>query len=108
MRRPPFIFRGEQPSPGEVAESSPRREPCGTGASEHESAPEGRERIAHGVSRVEPAPYEPSPVGAKDIPLILYRPAGAWHRGLPFPTAHAVGYFLPPLRGCARRLVNLG
>jgi hypothetical protein len=67
---------------------------------------EGRQSLAHGVSRgVAKDPVESSPgrgvrALARAAPGVrLLRPAGAWARRRLFPTAGAVGFILTPLRG---------
>src|SRR5262245_10464926 len=63
------------------------------------TAPEGRQKVAHGVSRGEGESPMPSPSGAIEYEGDVFRPYGARLIGCRFHTAHAVGYSLPPLRG---------
>ncbi|SPE30125.1 hypothetical protein SBA2_490004 [Acidobacteriia bacterium SbA2] len=67
------------------------------------TGPEGRQGVAHGVSRGtgEPPPVISAPEGRQWPPREICRPfSGAVNISAAFrPTAHAVGYFLAPLRG---------
>src|ERR1035437_890687 len=60
--------------------------------------PEGRQRVAHGVSRGNEACAEKPPQGAEDGAVAIFRPVPGLRVFPGFPTAHAVGYSLALFR----------
>ena len=69
-------------------------------------AVERRQVVAHGANRGNKRKRVPAPAGRKTLGewmVFFCRPSGVGKSQRVQPTACAVGYYLPPLRGCQTR-----